>query len=325
MKRREFIKAIGGFTVARPLALRAQQAPKVYRLGVLETISEAQNAGNLDALRDGLRNLGYREGQNLVIEYRSADGRAERFPELAAELVRLKVDLIVTKGTPAVQAAKEATKTIPIVMAATGAPLVVVDSLSHPGGNVTGLSAFDSDLIGKRVAFLKELVPSLSRLGLLENVGNPMTPPEWERAMATAGSLSLQAVLFDVRGESDLRRAFAAAVLQGVDGLLIGADAVTEVHRRLIVDLAASNRLPAGHPSRDFVEIGGLMAYGVDYANLYFRVAAFVDKIFKGASPAELPVEQPTRFELVINSKAASALGLAIPPSLLAQANDVID
>jgi putative ABC transport system substrate-binding protein len=325
MKRREFIKVIGGGTVAWPFAARAQQAGKVYRLGILETVPVAQNAANLDALRHGLRHFGYLEGQNLIIEYRSADGRAERFPELAAELVRLKVDLIVTKGTPAVQAAKEATKTIPVVMAATGAPLVVVDSLAHPGGNVTGMSAFDDALIGKRVALLKELVPSLSRLAMLQNVGNPMSLPEWEGAKAAARSLSLQAVLFDVRGEADLRRAFDAAVQQDVDGILTAADAVTEVHRRLIVDLAASTRLPAGHPSRDFVEIGGLMTYGVDYANLYFRVATFVDKIFKGASPAELPVEQPTRFELVINVKAARALGLAIPPSLLAQADDIIE
>jgi putative ABC transport system substrate-binding protein len=324
MRRREFI-TLGGTAVMWPLASRAQQAGKVYRLGILETIPEAQNAANLGALRDGLRNLGYREGQNLIIEYRSADGRAERFPELAAELVRLKVDVIVTRGTPAVQAVKEVSKTIPVVMAATGAPLLVVDSLAHPGGNVTGMSAFDSDLIGKRVALLKELVPSLSRLGLLQNVGNPMSPPEWEGAKTAARSLSLQAVLFDVREERDLRSAFGAALEQNVDGLLIGADAVTELHRRLIVDLAARNRLPAGHPTRDFVEIGGLMAYGVSYASLYFRVATFVDKIFNGASPAELPVEQPTRFELVINIKAARALGLAIPPSLLAQADDVIE
>jgi putative ABC transport system substrate-binding protein len=325
MKRREFIKVIGGGTIARPLAARAQQAGKVYRLGILETVPAAQNAANLDALRRGLRNLGYLEGQNLIIEYRSADGRAERFPELAAELVRLKVDLIVTRGTPAVQAAKEATSTIPVVMAATGAPLLVVDSLARPGGNVTGMSAFDDALIGKRVALLKELVPSLSRMGMLQNAGNPMSPPEWEGAKAAARSLSLQAVLFDVRGEADMRRAFDAAVQQDIDGVLIGADAVTEVHRRLIVDLAASNRLPAGYPSRDFVEIGGLMTYGVDYANLYFRVATFADKIFKGASPGEVPVEQPTRFELVINIKAARVLGLVIPPSLLAQADDLIE
>jgi putative ABC transport system substrate-binding protein len=325
MKRRDFIRVVGGGTIAWPFAARAQQSAKIYRLGMLEIVPMAQNAANLDALRHGLRDLGYLEGQNLIIEYRSADGRAERFPELASDLVRLKVDLIVTRGTPAVQAAKGATKAIPIVMAATGAPLLVVDSLAHPGGNVTGMSAFDDALIGKRVALLKELVPSLSRLGMIQNFGNPMSPPEWEGAKAAARSLSLQALLFDVRGEADLRRAFDAAVQQNVDGILIGADAITEVHRRLIVDLAAGNRLPAGYPSRDFVEVGGLMTYGIDYANLYFRVATFADKVFKGASPAELPVEQPTRFELVINMKAARALGLAIPPSLLAQADDVIE
>ena len=200
----------------------------------------------------------------------------------------------MTKGTPAVQAVKEASKTIPVVMAATGAPLLVVDSLAHPGGNVTGMSAFDSDLIGKRVALLKELVPSLSRLGLLQNVGNPMSPPEWEGAKATARSLSLQTVLFDVRGERDLRRAFGAAVEQDVDGLLIGADAVTEVHRRLIVDLAASNRHQPAIPPVISSRLAAPWPR-VSYASLYFRVATFVDKIFKGASPAELPVEQPTR------------------------------
>jgi putative tryptophan/tyrosine transport system substrate-binding protein len=325
MRRRDFIAMLGGTAMMWPLAARAQQVGKVYRIGILETIPAAQNAANLDALRKGLRDLGYIEGQNLVIEYRSADGRAERFPDLASELVRLKVDLIVTRGTPAVQAANKATGTIPVVMAAMGAPLVVVATLAHPGGNVTGMTTFSAELIGKRIELLKELVPNLSRLALIHNIGNPMSPPEWEETKVAARSLALQVVLLDVRNEEDLRHAFQAALQQRVDALLIGLDALTQAHQRTIVDFAARNRLPAIHPSRDFVEIGGLMAYAVNYPNLYFRAASFVDKIFKGAKPAELPIEQPTKFELVINLKTAKALGIKIPESILLRADEVIE
>jgi len=325
VRRRDFIALMGGAAIASPLAARAQQAGKVYRIGILETIPAARNAANLDALRKGLRDRGYAEGQNLVIEYRSADAHAERFPDLASELVRLKVDLIVTRGTPAAQAAKDATGTIPIVMAAMGAPLMVVASLAHPGGNVTGMTNLSADLIGKRIELLKELVPGIARLALLHNIGNPMSPPEWEKTKAAARSLSLQAELLDVRNEADLRRAFDVAVQHHADALLVGADAVTELHQRTIVDLAARARLPAIHPSRDFVEIGGLMAYGVSYPDLYFRAASLVDKIFRGARPAELPVEQPTKFEFVINLKTAKALGIDIPPAVLARADEVIE
>jgi ABC-type uncharacterized transport system substrate-binding protein len=324
MRRRDLITLVGG-AAAWPLAAGAQQVVRFYRIGILETIPATQNAANLDALRKGLRNLGYVEGQNLIIEYRSADGRDERFPDLASELVRLKVDLIVTRGTPAVQAVKNATGTIPVVMAAMGAPFLVVDSLAHPGGNVTGMTTFSAELIGKRIELLKELVPNLSRLALLHNVGNPMSPPEWEETKAAARSLGLQAELLDVRNEEDLRRAFQVAVQHHVDALLIGADGLTQAHQRTIVDLAARNSLPACHPSRDFVEIGGLMAYAVNYPDLYFRVASFVDKIFRGVTPAELPIEQPTKFELVINIKTAKALGLEIPPMLLARTDEVIE
>jgi putative ABC transport system substrate-binding protein len=325
MRRRDFIAAASGAMIVGPLGARAQQGGKAYRIGILETTPAAQNAANLNALRKGLQNLGYVEGRNLVIEYRSADGRAERFPDLASELVRLKVDLIVTRGTPAAQAAKDAAGTIPVVMAAMGAPLLVVASLAHPGGNVTGMTTFSAELIGKQIELLRELVPSLSRLMLLHNIGNPMSPPEWEETKAAVRSLALQAELLDVRNEEDLRRAFQVAVQHHVDALLIGADAVTQAHQRTIVDLAARNRLPAIHPSRDFVEIGGLMSYAVNYPDLYFRAASLVDKIFRGARPAELPVEQPTKFELVINVKTAKALGIAIPPSLLVRADEVIE
>jgi putative ABC transport system substrate-binding protein len=324
VKRREFIVALGGLT-AWPLVSRAQQAGKIYRIGILETISAAQNAANLDALRKGLRKLGYVEGKNLVIEYRSAGGHAERFPDMASELIRLKVDLIVTRGTPAVQAAKNASGAIPVVMAAMGAPFLVVDSLSQPGGNVTGMTTFSAELIGKRIELLKELIPSLSRLALLHNIGNPMGSPEWEETKTAASSLALQTELLDVRNEEDLRSSFEAAVQHHIDALLIGADGLTQAYQQTIIDLAARNRLPASYPSRDFVENGGLMAYAVNYPDLYFRAASFVDKILRGVRAADLPVEQPTKFELSINLKTAKALGLDVPPTLLARADEVIE
>jgi putative ABC transport system substrate-binding protein len=324
MKRRQFIAALGGATVW-PLVSRAQPTGKVHRIGILETVSAAQNAGNIDALLKGLQKLGYVEGQNLIVEYRSAEGHAERFPDLASELVLLKVDLIVTRGTPAVQAAKNAAGAIPVVMAAMGAPFLVVPSLSHPGGNVTGMTTFSEELIGKRIELLKELVPNLSRLALLHNIGNPMGPPEWEEMKTTAGSLALKTELFDVRREEDLRSSFEAAVQHHSDALLIGADGLTQAYQQTIIDLAARHRLPASYPSRDFVENGGLMAYAVNYPDLYFRAASFIDKILKGVKPAELPIEQPTKFELTINLKTANALGLTVPPTLLARADAVFE
>ena len=325
MRRRDFMALAGGAAIAGPLVARAQQVGKVYRIGILETIPAARNAANFDALRKGLRDLGYVEGQNLVIEYRSADGRAERFPDLASELVRLKVDLIVTRGTPAAQAAKNATRTIPVVMATMGGPGAIVASFAHPGGNITGVTTFSTELTAKRIEILKELVPSLSRVALLHNMGNPAVPPEWEETKTAARSLGLQAELLDVRNEEDLRRAFQVAVQHHVDALVIGADGLTQAHQQTIVELVARNRLPAVYPAREFVEAGGLIAYAVNYPDLYFRFASFIDKIFKGAKPAELPVEQPTKFELVINLKTAKALGLTIPPTLLARADEVIE
>jgi putative ABC transport system substrate-binding protein len=323
MRRREFISLIIS-AMAWPFAARGQ-AGKVYRIGVLEPTPAVQNATNFNALRDGLRKLGYVEGQNLVIEYRSADGRAERFPDLASELVRLKVDAVVTRGTPAVQAAQQASGTIPIVMAAMGAPFLVAASLPRPGGNVTGLTTFSQELIGKRIELLKELVPNLSRLALMHNIGNPMGPPEWEEAKSAARSTALEVLLLDVRHKDDLHHAFERAVQERVDALIVGADGLTQVEQRTIVDLAARNRLPTIHPSRDFVEIGGLLAYAVSYPALYLRAASLVDKILKGVKPADIPLEQPTRFELVINLKTAKTLGLTVPSPLLARADEVIE
>ena len=324
MDRRTFIRRVATGLLAASFAARAQHGGKVYRIGMLETVPAAQNAANLDALRKGLRDLGYVEGRNLVIEYRSADGRAERFPDLASELIRLKVDLIVTRGTPAAKAAKNATETIPVVMATMGDPRAIVASFAAPGGNITGVTTFSTELTGKRIEILKELVPRLSRVALLHNMGNPAAPPEWEEITTAARSLGLQAELLDVRSQDDLGRAFEQAVRRHVDALVIGADGLTQMHQQTIVDLVARTRLPAAYPAREFVDVGGLMAYAIRYPDLYYRFASFVDRIFKGAKPAELPVEQPTKFELVINMKPAKALGLTIPQSVLLRADEVI-
>lgn len=324
MGRRVFICGVAGCLLAVPLITRAQQSGKVYRIGILEAIPAAQNTANLNALRKGLRELGYTEGQNLIIEYRSADGRAERFPELAAELLRLKVDLIVTRGTPAARAAKDATETIPVIMATMGDPRAIVASFARPGGNITGLTTFSTELTAKRIELLKELVPKLSRVALLHNMSNPAVPQEWEETKTAARSLSIQAELLDVRSGGDLRRAFDIAVGQHVDAIVIGADGLTQLHQQAIIDLAARIGLPAMYPAREFVEAGGLIAYAVNYPDLYFRFARYVDKIFKGAKPGELPVEQPAKFELVINAKTAKTLGLTLPQSLLLRADEVI-
>jgi putative ABC transport system substrate-binding protein len=324
MDRRTFIGGAAGGLLVAPLAARAEQAEKVYRIGILESIPATQNAANLEALRKGLRELGYVEGRNLVIEYRSAYGHAARFPDLASELVRLNVDLIVTRGTPAARAAKSATGTIPVVMATMGDPRAIVGTFAHPGGNITGVTTFSTELTAKRIELLKELVPNLSRVALLHNMGNPAAPPEWGETRTAARSLGLQAELLDVRSQDDLGRALERAVRQHVDALLVGADGLTQMHQQTIVALVARHRLPAAYPAREFVEAGGLVAYAVNYPDLYFRYASFVDRIFKGAKPGDLPIEQPTKFELVINLTTAKALGLTMPQSLLLRADEAI-
>ena len=314
-----------GLTLA-PLAVEGQ-AGKIYRIGMLETTSMALNAANLDAFRQGLRELGYVEGRNFMIEYRSADGRRERFPELATELVRLKVDVILTRGTPAVLAAKNATGTIPVVMAASGDPLLsgVVAGLARPGGNVTGLSAIVVEVTGKRLQLLREVVPGLSRIAVLFDMGNPNNALQWKETEIAAPSLGVQPQLLDVRTPGDFGGAFDAAIRQRAGAMVVGIDALTQANHRPIIGLAAKHRLPAIYASREFVDAGGLVAYGVSYPHLYHRAASFVDKILKGAKPADLPVEQPTKFELVINLKTAKALGLTIPQTILLQADHVIE
>ncbi len=324
MRRREFIAHLGA-AAAWPVGARAQQPAKRYRIGMLETISPALNAAQLDAFRSGLRELGYIEGQTYTIEYRSADGYANRFPDLAAGLVRLGVDLIVVRGTPAAIAAKNATGTIPVVMASVGEPLLVVNSLARPGRNVTGLSAFVNEMTSKRIELIKELVPTMSRIALFANMSNPVSPPQWEETKTAARTLGIQAELLDVRSRDDVGSAFETAVVNRVDALLVAFDGMFQANIPMITELAVRNRLPAIYVGREFIEAGGLMTYGVNFPHLYFRAATYADKIFKGAKPADLPIEQPTKFELIINLKAAKAIGLTIAKSFLLRADEVID
>jgi putative ABC transport system substrate-binding protein len=298
----------------------------VLRIGMLDATPAAQNSANVAAFRAGLRELGYAEGEHYVLEYRSPDGRAERLPDLARELVRMKTDVIVARGTQAVLAARKATTTIPIVVTAMGDPvgMGVVATLARPGGNVTGLSAVVGEIDGKRLALLVEAVPKLSRVARLADVGNPAARLGWSRAQAAARSLGVELQQLDVRTPEDLGAAFERAKKDRVDAILVGLSTLTQTHFRKIVELAAGHRLPSIYPSREFVEAGGLIAYGVHYPDLYRRAAIYVDKIVKGAHPGDLPVEQPTRFELLVNAKAAKALGVTIPPSILLRADEVI-
>ena len=323
--RRKFLATLGGGAVAWPLAARAQSSSKVWRIGVLETTSMALNAPNFDAFRQSLRDLGYVERENLIIEYRSAEGRGERFAELTADLLRLNVDVIVTRGTPAVLAAKKATTTTPIVMAAVGDPLRVVSSLARPGGNITGLSGYTTDLEAKRAQLIKDLVPGAVQVAGLYNMGNPVAPPQWNRVQMAARKLGIELQLLDIRKAEDIAPAFDAATAQRVDALVVGIDALTQENRTLIARLAADHRLPAIYVSREYIDAGGLIAYGPIYPDLYRRAAIYVDKILRGVSPSNLAVEQPTKFELIINLKAARAIGIQVPMTLLVRADEVIE
>ena len=307
-----------------PLAVDAQPSEKVYRIGMLERTSKTLNAASLNGFLRGMQELGYVEGKHFVIEYRSADGLDERFPELAADLVRVKVDLIVTRGTQAILATKNATNTIPIVITGAGDPIAqgIVASLALPGGNIIGLNPMVTELYPKRVELLRALVPKAVRIAALCNMSSPAVPPAWKEVERAARSLGIEAQLFDVRKTGDLGPAFEGAVKQRADGLVVALDTLTQANRQLIVELAGKHRLPAVYASSEF--FGGLVTYGGNYADVYRRAAAFVDKIFKGAKPADIPMQQPTQFELVVNLKTAKALGLTIPPSLLLQADHVI-
>ena len=322
MRRREFIAVFLGASL---LPLTGETQSKIYRIGVLETQPATLNKANLDAFREGLREAGYVEGKDLAIEYRSADGSAERFPKLVAELLDLPCDVIVTRGTPAVLAAKKATSTTPIVMAALGEPLMVVSSLARPGGNITGMSGYNTEMEGKRVEILSELMPGITKIAGLYNMSNPVASPQWEALKNASEILHLHARLLDVRKSEDIASAFDAATKDGVGAIAVGIDALTQENRGMIADLALRHRIPTIYGSREYVAAGGLIAYGPSYPSLYRQAATYVDKILKGAKPSELPIEQPTEFELIISLKTANALGLTVPPALLAQADDVIE
>jgi putative ABC transport system substrate-binding protein len=312
-----------GLLVA-PLTAEAQPVGKVYRIGFLSTVPPLAHLW--EALLDGLRERGYREGQNLVFERRFSEGHAERFPELAAELVRLRVDCIIVATTPAALAAKHATQTIPIVMTTMIDPVGagLVESLARPGGNVTGLSAISADLVGKRLEFLKDVVPGLSRVVVLWNAANPANASAWKETQAAARSLGLLLQSQDVRGAQDLEDAFARTAQARPEALLVLGDALISMHRQPIAAFAIQQHLPSVFSIREWVVAGGLMSYGPSQTDLFRRAATYVDKILKGVKPGDLPMEQPMKFELVINLKTAKALGLTIPPALLFQADEVL-
>jgi len=324
MDRRTFLSALG--LLASPLAAEAQQGGKVYRVAFLGNSTAALEANLVGPFREGLRDLGYVEGRNILIEYRWAEGKYERFPALIAELAALKVDVIVTAGTPAALAVKKTTPSIPLVMAAVGDPIGVglVASLARPGGNATGLSAIAPELEGKRLELLREVVSKLSHIAVLWNPDNPLHAGSLKETRAAAQVLGIKVQLLGVRVSEDFPAAFAAILRERPGALLVLADRIFLHNRARIVDFEAKHRLPGVYAYRELVEAGGLMSFGPSYAGMHRRAATYVDKILKGAKPADLPVEQPTRFELMINLKAAKALGLKIPPSLLARADEVI-
>ena len=304
----------------------AQQPTKIPRIGYLAAASLSANAARTEAFRQGLRELGYVEGKNIVIEWRYAEGKRDRLSALATELVRLKVGVMVTAGSGSTSAAKEATSTIPIVMAQDSDPVGsgFVASLARPGGNITGLSNFSPELSGKRLELLKEIVPKLSRVAVLGTSPSPNNAQRLRDVDLAAATFGVKLQSLDVLDPKDIDAAFRAATKGRVDAVLVQASPVVNSHRRQVVELAAKNRLPAIYYRRDFVEEGGLMTYGVSFTDLDRRAATYVDKILKGAKPADLPVEQPTKFELLINLKTAKQIGLTIPPNVLARADRVI-
>jgi putative tryptophan/tyrosine transport system substrate-binding protein len=325
MRRRAFITLVGG-AVALPMGVRAQETGKVYRIGYLgfgTAIPQLQ-----EIFRQGLRELGWREGHNIFIEYRYAEGRYDLLPGLAYELIQLKVDIIVASPTPAAMAAKEATQTIPIVGVGLDNPVQhgLIASLAHPGGNVTGLSYGPGpELFGKDLELVRELIPGLRHVAVLSNSVGPNHGLMISNVNAAAQSLGVSLLLLDVHGPDEFDGAFVAMARERVGALFVYGDPMFSVHRVRLAELAAQNRLPTIHTNRLHVEAGGLMCYGPSFSDLWRRAASYVDKLLKGAKPNALPVEQPTKFELVINLKTAKALGLTIPESILLQATDLIE
>jgi putative ABC transport system substrate-binding protein len=326
VKRRELIALLGGAAAAWPLAAHAQQSGKLRTIGFLGPNTHSAASEWVAALVQRLRELGWMEGRTVTIEYRWAEGREERFAEIAAEYVRLKVELIVTSGTPAVMASKKATSVIPIVFATAGDPVGsgLVASLARPGGNVTGLATLANELAGKRLELLREVVPGLRRLAIMGNVGNPFTVLELGEVQAAARMLGLEVAMLEIRRTQDLAPAFER-LKSRADALYVCTDALANTNRIRINIAALGERLPTMHGSRDYVEAGGLMSYGPNFPDMFRRTADYVDKILRGAKPGDLPVEQPTKFDLVVNLTTAKALRLDVPPTLLTRANEVIE
>jgi putative ABC transport system substrate-binding protein len=323
MRRRDFIALVSGGAAAWPLGAQAQGTDKIWRMGFI-----AQGYERFyDAMFEGLRELGYAEGRNLMVERRYAEGHADRFPEFAAEMVRLKVDIIIVTTTPAALAVKNATTTIPVVFPNAISPVEsgVVASLAQPGGNVTGGAAQTAALSTKRLAILKEVVPGLSRGAVLWNAANPALAYPWRQSQSAADALGITLRSVEVRDPRDIEAAFAVIAQEQPDALIVLQDALTLQHRKEIIDFAAQKRLPGMFVAREWVVAGGLMSYGESLPDMYRRGAYFVDKILKGAKPADLPVEQVTKFELVLNLQTAKSMGLTIPPTILATAEEVIE
>ena len=330
MRRRNFITLLGGAAVAWPVMARAQQPTKIARIGALITGSLTETRINIDPFRRGLTELGYREGQNFILEARGADGKIEQLPRLAKELVALKVDVIVAAATPAGRAARDATTTIPIVVSAMGDPVSdgLVASLARPGGNITGTTFLGPELVPKRLTILKQLLPGISQVAVLWHstaFGDRTNADMLKETRDAGANLNIKLEFVDVRSRDDLERAFSTIAEKGAEALLPLPSPMLFFERKHIVELAAKNKLPAMFNSREFVELGGLIAYGVNLAELNRQSAIYVDKILKGAKPSDLPVEQPTKFELLINQKTAKSLGINVPLLLQQLADEVID
>jgi ABC-type uncharacterized transport system substrate-binding protein len=327
MNRRAFITLISGAVAAWPLGTRAQQPGKMYRIGFLGNSTAALEGSLVGSLREGLRDLGYVEGQNILIEYRWAEGQYEQFPALIAELLAQRVEVIVTAGTPASLAVKNATTSVPLVMVAVGDPVTtgLVASLARPGGNITGLTSTSEELDGKRLELLREVIPKLSHVAVFWNPENPTLLTSLKEMRAAAQVLGIKVQVLEVRTPADLEETFKAIVRERPGALLVMGDRLFLHNRQRIMDFATKQRLPVvpGHP--ELVEAGGLMSYGASYPGMHRRAAYFVDRILKGAKPADLPVERPVKFELVLNLKAAKTLGLEVPPQLIARADEVTE
>ncbi len=326
MNKKICLLALCAMLFALCLRAEAQQPTKLHRIGYLLGASSSFYTARIDAFQQGLNELGYTEGKNIVIEYRYADGKADRLPALAKELVGLKLDVIVATTTPSVLAAKKASATIPIVFVSVADPVAsgLVASLARPGGNITGLTILAPELSGKRLELLKEAVPKATRVAFLWNSANPAQGLLWKESQAAAQELRLQLQSLEVRSSNDFENTFEAALRERAQALITAPEPLINTHLKRIVEFAAKNRLPAMYAGPEVVDAGGLMSYAPDYTHQYRRAATYVDKILKGAKPADLPVEQPTKFEFIISLKAAKQIGLTIPPNVLARADKVI-